>query len=364
LNAGTWEDAFETLFVYDNWNLIKEMTIPSTGNITNQYYIREQDLNQSIHKAGGTGGLLATIKQGTLDPTSDFDLGLDVDGQDLSELCQTISLADLTQFAEWFGFSSTPEPFTNVYHYCYDANGNVTQLVDAQTGAIKAHYEYDPFGKIDIQTGSAAEDNHFRFSTKYFDQETGLIAYIFRYYDPEMGRWLNRDPFEEPGSVLLRKETEKKKTDLNLYIFVENNPLLKIDHFGSLSIDGMDCTETNRIQAPSISSGEPFASHITGTRVICTDIDISDSLTCVCFGRREKIIEEYYDRFLSWKVEYKCCTKTCPQKCVKRIRIETNKRVGVRIKYEFLPIVVSRFGTTGGAYGYCSECLNGVGKPM
>lgn len=66
--------------------------------------------------------------------------------------------------------------------------------------------------------GNMAEDNPFRFSTKYFDQETGLIAYIFRYYDIEMGRWLTRDPLEEPGSVLLRKETEKKKTDLNLYV--------------------------------------------------------------------------------------------------------------------------------------------------
>jgi RHS repeat-associated protein len=146
-----------------------------------------------------------------------------VDGQDLSELCQAISLADLNQFAEWFGFSSTPEPFTNVYYYCYDANGNVTQLVDAQTGAIKAHYEYDPFGKILNQTGSAAEDNHFRFSTKYFDTETNLYCYGRRYYAPEIGRWINRDPIAEDGGI-------------NLYGFVLNDPVNLVDPTGEVGI--------------------------------------------------------------------------------------------------------------------------------
>ncbi|MCD4720985.1 MAG: hypothetical protein K8S13_14180, partial [Desulfobacula sp.] len=91
LNAGTWENASETLFVYDNWNLIKEITIPYSSDTTNQYYIRGQDLSQSIHKAGGVNGLLAAIKQETLDPTGDFDLDLHVDGSHSTPLMQKVN---------------------------------------------------------------------------------------------------------------------------------------------------------------------------------------------------------------------------------------------------------------------------------
>lgn len=66
-------------------------------------------------------------------------------------------------------------------------------------------------------------------STKYFDTETGLYYYGYRYYELGMGRWVNRDPIGELGSVLVRGETEEKKADLNLYVFVLNNPINLID---------------------------------------------------------------------------------------------------------------------------------------
>jgi hypothetical protein len=63
------------------------------------------------------------------------------------------------------------------YLYTFDANGNVGQLVDASTGTLAAHYEYDPFGNVLVSTGSEAGSNVFRFSTKYYDVETGLYDY-------------------------------------------------------------------------------------------------------------------------------------------------------------------------------------------
>jgi len=38
-----------------------------------------------------------------------------------------------------------------------------------------------------------------RFSTKYTDDETGLVYYGYRYYSPELGRWINRDPLGDSG---------------------------------------------------------------------------------------------------------------------------------------------------------------------
>jgi RHS repeat-associated protein len=88
-------------------------------------------------------------------------------------------------------------------------------------GAIVARYEYDPFGKITAQSGPYADENPFRFSTKYVDAETGLSYFGYRYYSPSLGRWLNRDPAEELGGV-------------NLYAFAGNDPIDRIDPFGEM----------------------------------------------------------------------------------------------------------------------------------
>jgi RHS repeat-associated protein len=61
--------------------------------------------------------------------------------------------------------------------------------------------------------------NPFRFSTKYTEMESGLVYYGMRYYSPDLGRWLSRDPIEELGG-------------LNLYGFSINNPVSYFDFLG------------------------------------------------------------------------------------------------------------------------------------
>lgn len=103
-------------------------------------------------------------------------------------------------------------------YYCYDANGNLTELLDTN-GAAVAHYEYAPFGAPLSATGPASKFNSFRFSSKYTYDETGLLYYGYRYYSPGCGRWLARDPlgeFEGPY----------------LYLVLKNNAVLSIDPFG------------------------------------------------------------------------------------------------------------------------------------
>ena len=108
------------------------------------------------------------------------------------------------------------------YDFAYDANGNVSEVVKRNTLGVPqraAHYEYDPFGNTIRSTGTYATANPFRFSTKYFDPETTLYYYGFRYYDPATGRWLSRDPIGERGG-------------LNLYGFVGNDPVNAWDYLG------------------------------------------------------------------------------------------------------------------------------------
>ena len=63
--------------------------------------------------------------------------------------------------------------------YCYhaDANKNVTELSDGN-GEVIAHYEYSPFGSLTMVTGNYAENNPFRFSSEYFDEETGWVGLL------------------------------------------------------------------------------------------------------------------------------------------------------------------------------------------
>jgi RHS repeat-associated protein len=68
-----------------------------------------------------------------------------------------------------------------------------------------------------------AKANPFLFSTKFYDGETGLYYYGYRYYDPIPGRFLNRDPIEEDGGF-------------NLSGFVDNNPVTRFDLLGELTI--------------------------------------------------------------------------------------------------------------------------------
>ena len=65
----------------------------------------------------------------------------------------------------------------------------------------------------------AANENDYRFSTKPFDATSECYYYGYRYYDPEPGRWLNRDPIGEDGGV-------------NVYAFVGNNGVNSYDILG------------------------------------------------------------------------------------------------------------------------------------
>ena len=96
------------------------------------------------------------------------------------------------------------------YYYVTDANKNVVCLLSGYSSA--ADYQYGPWGEIREAEGIAADWNPFRFSSEFYDDETGLVYYNYRYYSPALGRWLSRDPIGENGGA-------------NLYIMCKNNVL-------------------------------------------------------------------------------------------------------------------------------------------
>jgi RHS repeat-associated protein len=92
-------------------------------------------------------------------------------------------------------------------------------LVNATNGVVVAEYEYGAFHELIRATGPLATLNPFLAATKFYDWETGLYYYGYRYYNPNTGRWLNRDPLEEDGGV-------------NVYGFVANDAINSFDYLG------------------------------------------------------------------------------------------------------------------------------------
>jgi RHS repeat-associated protein len=107
----------------------------------------------------------------------------------------------------------------DVHQVGYDGNENLAVLVKASTGRVSASFDYDPFGQTLKAAGEFASQNPFRFSNQYTDGETGLVYYGYRYYNPQIGRWISRDPSAEAGGA-------------NLYGFLGNDSINGVDSLG------------------------------------------------------------------------------------------------------------------------------------
>ena len=116
------------------------------------------------------------------------------------------------------GLLARSHPGNKHFYYHADANGNVTAIVN-QNQTLVAQYRYDPFGGLVSQSGPLAEINLYRFSSKEFHPPSGLYYYGYLFYDPNLQRWLNRDP---SGS----------KDGPNLFAFVHNGPINAFDTWG------------------------------------------------------------------------------------------------------------------------------------
>lgn len=119
---------------------------------------------------------------------------------------------------EILGFTYNDTP----YYYLKNQQGDVYKVVDAD-GTIVASYTYDPWGKVLSATGSMANINPIRYRSYYYDTETELYYLNSRYYDPEIGRFINADTYIATGQGL---------NGNNMFAYCGNNPVNNIDSSG------------------------------------------------------------------------------------------------------------------------------------
>jgi RHS repeat-associated protein len=174
-NGGGWVAASTNRFVYDGWNLLAELS-------ADQRLVRSfawgWDASGTAGGAGGAGGLLFVTDHRGAEPVG--------------------------------------------YAAVHDGRGNVAALLRTSDGAVAAAYDYGPFGELEAVSGTAADPRDLcplRWSTKYTDDETGLVYYGRRYYHPGLGRWLNPDPSGLADGP-------------NAYAFVGGDPVNRVDGDG------------------------------------------------------------------------------------------------------------------------------------
>jgi RHS repeat-associated protein len=105
--------------------------------------------------------------------------------------------------------------------YLYDGLGTVVGLTD-EHGKQVEKYDYDAWGQSiqSIPRNRIGTENKFRFTGEALDPETGLYYLRARYYDPQLGRFISKDPIGFAGG------------DPNLYRYVANDPTLLTDPSG------------------------------------------------------------------------------------------------------------------------------------
>ncbi len=171
----------ETRYLYDDWNCVAEFSpLEPSGLKLDASYVWSLDLSNTLQGAGGVGGLLS-----------------------VSQI--TDNQQQITRLP------------------ACDANGNIIGWTDT-AGRLVQRQDYDAFGNMVICErlaidASTSKRLTYGFSTKPLDPDTGLHYYIYRWYGARDARWRSRDPIEERGGV-------------NLYGFVRNSPLGRIDFVG------------------------------------------------------------------------------------------------------------------------------------
>jgi RHS repeat-associated protein len=216
-----WLQTNAVYYVYDGNLVIQERDV---NNLPTTTYTRGKDLSGSLQGAGGICGLLARTSQ---------------------------------QYADG--------PLAGNAFYHADANGNVTMLVNSSQ-AVVAKYLYDAFGNVLSASGLLAEANRYQFSSKEKDLGSGLVYYLYRFYDPNLQRWPNRDPLREQGFELLRVRLLQRRwlgesihqrspnRAPNLYLFVKNSPLMLKDDWGLDAAACAQCWATFHQQEDDIES--------------------------------------------------------------------------------------------------------------
>ncbi len=117
---------------------------------------------------------------------------------------------------------------SNNYIYIKNSTNDIVGVADTD-GNIVANYTYDAWGKVTSITGSntvIGELNPFRYRSYYYDSDIQMYYLQSRYYDPEIGRFINSDNVNYIGAT-------ESEVSYNPFAYCGNNPIDNLDPAGN-----------------------------------------------------------------------------------------------------------------------------------
>ena len=116
----------------------------------------------------------------------------------------------------------------DIYWFDKNLQGDILGVYNS-AGTKLVSYSYDPWGKVYISYSSggastSAAKNSLMYRGYYYDKDLGLYYVSSRYYDPEIGRWINVDSViaDVGGSI----------QGYNMFAYCFNNPINMSDSSG------------------------------------------------------------------------------------------------------------------------------------
>jgi RHS repeat-associated protein len=197
-------------YTYDSENRMTSMTgngkvvtmvydafgsrVSKTVNGTTTQYLVEDDVNPT-----GLPQVLEEVQNGSAVRTYTYGL------QRISENLSPVVTGNSTWTPSFYG---------------YDGFGSVRQLTNL-TGVVTDEYEYDAFGNSFTKQGTTP--NNYLYRGEQYDSDLGLYYLRARYYNPNTGRFLSRDPLEgDPADP----------QSLHKYLYAGGDPVNRIDPSG------------------------------------------------------------------------------------------------------------------------------------
>ncbi len=129
--------------------------------------------------------------------------------------------------------SAEADPASGKRHYVFCDHLGTPERIEDDSGRTVWRARVDPYGTAHVEVGEGFHQP-LRFPGHFFDAETGLHYNRFRYYSPELGRYLESDPNGIEGG-------------LNLYAYTRN-PLREVDVLGlkPKCPNGKDCPQKKK----------------------------------------------------------------------------------------------------------------------
>ena len=122
----------------------------------------------------------------------------------------------------------------NVYYFYSDHLGSMGVVTDSLGETIENESDYYPYGGERVITTSLS-DEHYKFTGKERDSESGLDMFGARYYSSNIGRFMTPDWSPTPEAIPYGELSNPQS--LNRYAYVKNNPTTLTDPDGHCDID-------------------------------------------------------------------------------------------------------------------------------